>query len=282
MKGTNLRLRTIVSGIAVASAVTLSACGGASDADSVAAGCKPAHTFSTVTKGKLTVAGYDLPPYGTLANGKLSGVDADIISEIAAMECLTIEPKWMAPAAVIPTVQSNRADVGVPDWYRTAERAKVVSLSDPMYLDQMAISSKTGISKISDLKGKNVGTVDGYLWVADLKKYLGDSLKIYPSTVNLNQDMKSGRIDIAVDSYGSQKVTNPSMKIMVAEPDPAVLASQEAAQAGFPVPQSNADLLKAINEDLKKLKDSGKLKEILVKNGLDASAADTGEARLLK
>lgn len=278
-----MRLPTIVTGIALTSALVLSACSGASDTKSpVAENCKPAHTFPTVSEGKLTVAGYDLPPYGTFANGKISGVDADIISEIAKMECLTIEPKWMAPAAVIPTVQSNRADVGVPDWYRTAERAKIVNLTDPMYLDQMAISSKTGISKISDLKGKNVGTVDGYLWVADLKKYLGDSLKIYPSTVNLNQDMKSGRIDIAVDSYGSQKVTNPTMKIEVAEADPAVAASQEAAQSGFPVPKSNTELLKAINEDLKTLRDSGKLAEILVKNGLDASAADTGEARLIQ
>lgn len=277
-----MRLPTIITGMALASALTLSACSGASDAKPVAEGCKPAHTFTTVSTGKITVAGYDLPPYGTFSDGKISGVDADIITEIAKMECLTIEPKWMAPAAVIPTVQSNRADVGVPDWYRTAERAKIVSLSDPMYLDQMAIASKTGISKISDLKGKKVGTVDGYLWVADLKKYLGDDLKIYPSTVNLNQDMKSSRIDVAVDSFGSQKVTNPTMKIMVAESDPAVAASQEPAQSGFPVPQSNPELLKAINEDLKKLRDTGKLGEIMVKNGLDASAADTGEARLIQ
>lgn len=276
-----MRLQAVVVGITMTSALTLSACGGGGTGDEVAKGCKPAHTFSTVSPGKLTIAGYDLPPYASQSGGKLSGIDTDIVAEIAKMECLTVEPKWMATAAVIPTVQSNRADVAVADWYRTEARAKIVALSDPIYLDQMAISSKTGISKISDLKGKKVGTVDGYLWVADLKKYLGDDLKIYPSTVNLNQDLKSGRIDIAVDSYGSQKVTNPDMKVEVAKPDPAVAASQEAAQASFPIPKDNAELLKAVNADLKTLRENGKVKEILVKHGLDASAADTGAPRLI-
>ncbi len=281
MKGTHMRLPTVITGMALASALALSACSGGSDAKPVAQGCKPAHTFPTVTEGKLTVAGYDLPPYSSQSGDKLSGIDNDLVAEIAKMECLTVEAKWMATAAIIPTVQSNRADLAVGDWYRTEARAKIVSLSDPIYADQMAISSKIGIDTIADLKGKNVGTVDGYLWVADLKKYLGDSLRIYPSTVNLNQDLKSGRIDVAVDSYGSQKVTNPDLKVMVAKSDPAVAASQEAAQASFPVPQSNPELLKAINDDLKVLRENGKLKEILVKNGLDASAADTGEARLI-
>jgi polar amino acid transport system substrate-binding protein len=277
-----MRLRATIVGVAItAAALPLSACGSQGSAAEVAKDCKPAHKFSTVTEGKLTVAGYDLPPYSSQSGGKLSGVDPDIVAEIAKMECLTVEAKWMAPAAVIPTVQSNRADLAVGDWYRTQARAQIVSLSDPIYVDQMGISSKDGIDTVAALKGKKVGTVDGYLWVEDLKKYLGDSLRIYPSTVNMNQDLKSGRIEIAVDSYGSQKVTNPSMKIMVAKPDPAVAASQEAAQASLPVPQANTELLKAINEDLKTLRDNGKLKEILVKNGLDASAADTGAARLI-
>lgn len=258
----------------------LAACGGGSG-EGAAKDCQPAHTFPTVTKGKLTVAGYDLPPFGSRDGNGMKGVDADILKHIAKQECLEIEPKWMAPAAVIPTVQSGRADTGIPDWYRTKARAAIVSLSDPMYLDQMAIASKEGLTKVSDLKGRQVGTVDGYLWVDDLKKYLGSNLKIYPSTVNLNQDIKAGRIDVAVDSFGSQKATNPGLTIQVVEPDPAVPASQEAAQSSLPVPKSNAELLTAFNAHIEAMHKDGTMKKILKDNGLEESAADVGAPRLI-
>ncbi|MBC9955615.1 ABC transporter substrate-binding protein [Yimella sp. cx-51] len=272
-------------GILLATALVptlLAACGGSDSGDKVASDCKPKHTFNTVTKGTLTVAGYDLPPYGTLKDGKPGGIDMDILAEIAKRECLTVTPKWMAPAAVIPTVQSNRADTGVPDWYRTAARAEIVALTDPMYQDEMGISSKTGISKISDLTGKKVGTVDGYLWVADLKKYLGSTLKIYPSTVNLNQDLKAGRIDIAVDSYGSQKVTNPDNKVTIAEPEPSVAASKEPAQAAFPVPKSNTALLAAFNANIADMRKDGTLAKIVKANGLEEKIVEVGAPRLIK
>lgn len=258
----------------------LTACGGG-QTQAGGEGCKPQHTFETVTKGKLTVAGYDLPPFGARDGNGMKGVDADILKHIAAKECLEVEAKWMAPAAVIPTVQSGRADTGIPDWYRTKARAEIVTLTDPMYLDQMAISSKEGISSISALKGKQVGTVDGYLWVDDLKKYLGSSLKIYPSTVNLNQDLKAGRIAIAVDSFGSQKATNPGNQIKVAEPDPAVAASKEAAQAAFPVPKQNTALVEAFNAHIKQMHADGTFAKILKDNGLEESAADVGQPRLI-
>lgn len=261
-------------------ATSISACGSGSGT-SVSEDCKPAHEFSTVKNGTLTVAGYDLPPFSKMAPDKISGVDGDIITEIAKKECLTVTAKSMATAAVIPTVQSNRADIAVGDWYRTAERAKIVNLSDPMYTDQMAFISKDGVRKVSDLKGKKVGTVDGYLWVSDLKKYLGGSLKVYSTTLNMNQDLKAGRIEIGVDSFGSGKFNNPDLEVEVTESDPAVAASQEPAQSSFPVPKKNTKLLKAVNADIADLHKNGDMEKFLEKNGLPKSAADTGGARLI-
>jgi polar amino acid transport system substrate-binding protein len=262
---------------------SLTACGSDSggSGDGAAADCKPAHEFTTVAEGKLTVAGYDLPPFSKLEGDKISGVDGDIINAIAEKECLTIVPKWMATAAVIPTVQSGRADVAVGDWYRTAARTEVVELSGPMYTDQMAFISKDGVTKVSELQGKNVGTVDGYLWVEDLKNYLGGNLKVYSTTLNMNQDLKAGRIDIGVDSYGSGKFNNPDLKVEVTEPDPAVAASQEPAQSAFPVPKTNEALLTAVNEDIAQMHENGDIAKFLKDNGLPESAADTGEARLI-
>jgi polar amino acid transport system substrate-binding protein len=277
-----MRLRPITAAVAALFvASTAAACGGSSSADGPADDCKPAHEFKTIEEGTLTVAGYDLPPYSKLDGKKITGVDGEIVAAIAAKECLTITPKWMATAAVIPTVQSGRADLAVGNWYRTKARTEVVSLSGPMYADQMAIISKDGVSDISQLKGKKVGTVDGYLWVKDLKSYLGGSLKIYSTTLNMNQDLKAGRIDIGVDSYGSGKFNNPNLKVEVAKSHPDVAASQEPAQSSLPVPKDNAELLKAVNEDIKELHESGDMATFLDNNNLPKSAAETGEPRLI-
>jgi polar amino acid transport system substrate-binding protein len=262
-------------------ATALTACGGSDSGGAVAAGCKPAHQLSTVTKGTLTVATYDLPPFTKVVGKDLTGVDGDILKAIAAKECLTLTVKSMAPAAVIPTVQSGRADVGAGDWYRTAARAKIVSLADPMYTDQMALISKEGVKTVSQLAGKNVGTVDGYLWVDDIKKVLGSSVKVYPTTLNMNQDLKAGRIDVGIDSFGSGKFNNPDLKVEVTEPDKAVAASLQGAQAAFPLPKSNTTLLAAMNAGIAELHSSGEMAKIMTKNNLPASAADTGSPRLI-
>jgi polar amino acid transport system substrate-binding protein len=270
--------------LGVSATLLLTACGGDDGGSSAAADCTPAHTFDTVSKGTLTVGVYDLPPYAmTTGENGMSGVDADIVREFAKRECLKVTAQPGNTAALIPSVQQGRSDLALGDWYRTAERAKVVNLSDPLYVDQMGIISKQGVSAISDLEGKTVGTVDGYLWVADLQALLGDKLRLYPSAVNMNQDLAAGRIDIGVDSYGSalQTQKDTGMKVEVAQSDPRVAASQEPAQAGFPMSKNNQEMLDAMNEVIADLHKNGRIAEILESYGLPSSAAETGDPRLI-
>lgn len=270
----------VITALAFAAAA-LSGCGGAASS-APSADCKPAHDFPTVAEGKLSVVLYDLPPFSKLEGNKVAGVDGDIVNAIAEMECLTVSAKSVATAANIPTVQAGRADLSIAAWYRTASRAEIVGLTEPIYTDQMAIISKDGLDEAEQLKGKTVGTVDGYLWVDDMKKLLGDSLKVYPTTLNMNQDLEAGRIDIGIDSYGSAQFNKKGdFQVSVVKPHEAVAASKEAAQIAIPVPKQNTELLAALNADLQTLRDNGKLAEILKANGLDVSAADTGEARLI-
>lgn len=197
-----------------------------------------------MAEGKLSVVLYDLPPFSKLEGTKVTGVDGDILNAIAEMECLTISAKSVATAANIPTVQAGRADVSIAAWYRTAARAQIVGLTDPIYTDQMAIISKDGLDSAEQLKGKTVGTVDGYLWVDDMKKLLGDSLKVYPTNLNMNQDLAAGRIDVGIDSYGSAQFNRKGdFKVTVIQPHEAIAASKEAAQIAIPVPQKNTELL---------------------------------------
>lgn len=244
--------------------------------------------LETVASGKLTVAVTTFAPYSFMdAQNNLSGIDGDIVHALAKDMCLEVEPLVVDPAAAIQSVIAGRADLTVGDWYRTAERAKVMDFSDPLYLDSMGIYSKTGTAKVEDLIGKKVGTVQGYLWVSDLQKLLGSDLQLYPGSVNLHQDLKSGRIDIAVDGaapgiLAMQRGELGDIKVVVAEPDPRVAASVESGQVGFPMSKKAPKLVEALNTALAGMKKDGEIVAILGKYGLQPSVADTGAPRLIE
>jgi polar amino acid transport system substrate-binding protein len=269
--------------ITLGGALFLTAC--SDDGTSTAASdCTPEHEFETVSEGTLSVGLVDLPPYSmTTGEDGMSGVDADIVREIAERSCLTIDAQPGTAAALIPSLQQGRLDLAIGDWYRTDERAAVVDLSDPIYLDDMGIISEDGVSQISELEGRKVGTVDGYLWVQDMQEVLGDNLLLYPSSVQMNQDLTSGRIDVGLDSYASalQTQEEAGLQVEVAEPDPRVAASEEPAQAGLPIAPDNEGMLEAVNAIIADLHEEGRIAEILESYELSGSAADVGEPRLI-
>ncbi|MFJ2526464.1 MULTISPECIES: substrate-binding periplasmic protein [Pseudomonas] len=250
--------------------------------------CKPTHTFQTLTPGVLTVAAWVFPPYSIPGTGQaLGGVDGEIIKQIAARECLTIKASVLDPSAAIQSVVARRADVVIGDWYRTAERGKVLGLSAPLYLDVMGIISPQGYAKVSELEGKRVGTVQGYLWVSDLKTVLGDDLVLYPNPVAMAQDLASGRIEAGIDSHAvavasQQKGAYKGASIKVSEPDPRVKATEQPGQTSIPYMLSNVELGKALDANIQALHGSGEIARILEAHGLDRQAADVGAPRLVE
>ena len=227
----------MTSAVACVAMATLLGCGAAS-----AQSCTPAHKIdTTVSPGKLTVAIYEYPPFA-VTSPELGGVDGEIVKAVAKMECLTVVPVVVDPAATVQYVLSGKADVAGGDWYRTAKRAEVLGLSYPTYLDQMGVYSKDGVSTVAAMIGKQVGTVSGFLWVAELQKLLGANLHLYPNPVGLAQDLEAGRVQIGVDSYGTgayaqKKGGYPGIVIKVAEPDTRVQSSIQAAQGEHPLHQ---------------------------------------------
>ncbi|WLS00036.1 substrate-binding periplasmic protein [Shinella sumterensis] len=250
--------------------------------------CTPKHQFTTIEAGTLTVAVTTYVPHSFVDDsGNMKGIDGDIAAEFAKRECLKVKAVAVDPAAAIQYVLSGQADIATGDWYRTAERAKVMSLSAPLYTDQMSIYSKEGFKNVSDLEGKQVGTVQGYLWVADLKAMLGGSLKLYPNSVNMQQDLSSGRIDVAVDGYSTgvvaeQKGALGDVKVNVAAPDERVKATKEAAQAAFPYSLNAKEFGVALDAAIAEMHADGTIVTVLKSYGLDGTAADTGAPRLVE
>ncbi|MDR1852719.1 MAG: ABC transporter substrate-binding protein [Propionibacteriaceae bacterium] len=262
----------------------LAACSSETADPQVAAGdCTPAHTFSTIEAGKLIVASPEFPPFSSLVEGADEGIDTEIAKEIAKLECLTVELQDVAYSAAVPAVQSGRADMAVGCYYRTKERSEIVNLSDAIYLDGMGIVSKDGVTSIPEIIKMNVGSVDGYLWNDDMQKLMDGKMKIYPSNVEMWADLEAGRIDVGFDSVAvsQDKAKGTDFKVTVADPDDRVAASVKAAQIGLPLTKDNAELLAAVNADIKTLQDNGTIKAIFEKYGVDTSLTEVGDNYLI-
>ena len=281
--------RTAAALAAVSCAALLAtACGSSSSSgtSASASSCHPAHHVHTMASGTLSVAVYSYPPYGYQSGNSLAGVDGAIINRIAAMECLKVTPVPGAAAAMIPDVQTGRADIAMGDWYRTVPRSKIVLLGAPVYKDQMVLVSTSGVNTISELKGKTVGSVLGFLWDADLTKLLGSDMKLYPTDEAAYADMKAGRIQVVVDTPGAALFSLKTegmtgYKYPVVAPDPRVAATVNSGQCNYPVSKSNPGLQSAMAADIATLRANGTIAKVLVANGFPASAANPGPPSML-
>ena len=250
--------------------------------------CTPKHSFTSVEAGFITVGASPYAPYSLIdANGVLRGIDGDILAEIAKLECLKVKPISADGGAGIQYVLSRKADTTTGDWYRTAERARVVYLSAPLYVDQMAVYSKAGYDSISQMDGKVIGSTAGNLWNADMKKVFGGKLKLYQTSVAMQQDLMAGRIDLGVDGesigvVAQQQGQLQGIKIVTIKPDQRVAASMEAGQGTFPMAKDNTAMGKAFDDDIAALHKDGTIAKLLTKYGLSETAATTGVPRLIK
>lgn len=273
-------------GILTASAIALSlgltACGGSSGAST--ASCTPKHQgIQTVAPGKLTVGVIDIPPFSSYNSSKPNGIDIAIVSKIAKDECLEPAYQQATYADAVQSISGGNIDLAVGTIDATEKRLKAVDFSASTYLDGMGIVSKSGATTVSDLEKMNkVGTIDGYLWVEDLKKILGDKLVTYPSSVELKADFDAGRLDADVDAYGVQVLQfkgAASVKVALAneKPDTRVGAIAHAPEAAFPMTKGNKSLQDALNAGITAQRADGTITKLLTDAGLSEGLGKVAE-----
>jgi polar amino acid transport system substrate-binding protein len=252
-----------------------------SEAGSSSETCQPKHKFTTITPGTLTAVFTAYPPYADVENGNATGIDGEIITAVAKMECLKLDAKVVDAAGIPATITSGRADVAGGDWWRSKEREKVIAMSDPTYLDGFSVLSKDGLDSVAALKDKNIGDLQGNVWNAEAKKVFGDNYHLYRTQDQVMQDLRNGRLDAAFSTPGSaayyaEKANLTGFKLKVIQPDPSIPATEKAPQSGIMHSLKNPDLTAALNADIESMKSDGTLEAIVKKHGLPASVIETG------
>ncbi|WP_426450310.1 transporter substrate-binding domain-containing protein [Paenibacillus sp. S-38] len=247
-------------------ALSISACGTSADQT---AGTSP-DTAKPGEGAKKYVFGTDAtyPPFEFEKDGKYVGIDIELINAIAKEEGFEVELKPMDFKGIIPAITAKQLDGAIAGISITEERKQVVALSESYYKAGLSLVVREDNNEIKgpdDLKGKVIaikkGTT-GAKQAEELGKKHGAQVKHFDDSPAMFQEVVNKNADVTIEDYPvvSYKIAvDPASKLKI------VGDRLNGDFYGIAVGKDNAELLKKINDGLKKVKDSGKLDEIINK-----------------
>lgn len=178
------------------------------------------------TEVKVGIEGAFPPWNSTTADGKMVGLDVDLIGDLcerAKIKCDIVSGDW---ASMIPGVQAGKFDlimtVGINETRRKAidftvpyaagvATFMVVKGGDvgamPMNGERLNLNDKAKADPVMDkihtlLKGKTVGVVQSTSQEQLIRAYFGKDVEVrtYRNSAERDLDLKAGRIDAGFDS----------------------------------------------------------------------------------
>ncbi|MGI5423153.1 substrate-binding periplasmic protein [Streptomyces sp. CA-179760] len=292
------RVRSLA--VALAATVLMSltaACGSGGDDAPTNVSAKTA-ALGTLTPGVLKVAVQPYAPYTSLQDGKIVGLDGDILTYIAKKLGLEIKPQVTDFAGMLAGVQSHRVDITVGGVAWSADRQKQGLFTDPPYYSPPAMAVRDGKTyrTVTDLGGLDLGTVEGYVWVKSIQAVPKAKLHAYPDANGVFDDLGTGRIDVGfldpLIIIAAQK-QRPDLRITTEylTPPTATEVRQQPAfayfqpyQTGFYLPRKATKLEQAISHEIDAMYRDGELTKLVKKYGGDPDqflkpAADVAAAR---
>ena len=207
-----------------------------------------------------TEAGF--APYEYYENGNIVGVDIDIVKVLADELGMELEIKDVAFDSIITEVKTSKSDIGAAGISYTEERAKEVDFTmDYMESKQVLIVKKTSsIKSPKDLTNEKIavqlGSVaDSYLTTEKPKITVIREKKFLAAI----EDLKENKVDaVVMDEIPAKELVTNDLRII-----------QEAVVTdhyGMIVKKGNTELLEKANEVIQRLKDSGKIDEIMLEH----------------
>ncbi|MBL0386460.1 transporter substrate-binding domain-containing protein [Tumebacillus sp. ITR2] len=257
MKNTKLKALTLLS-VTAALAMTVG-CGSNSASDNTGS--------STSGQKKLVLmTSADYPPYESHktdgGSDEIVGFDIDIAKAITKNLGYDLEIKDVDFNGLLPALQAKQADLVMAGMTPKPERLQNADFSDIYYEAKNTIVEKKGanLKTAADLKGKKVGVQLGSIQEGDAKKMDGLNIVSLNKIGDIVQELKSGRIDAAIIEDTVAKgytAANTDLEFNT-------ITSTEPAGSAVAFPKGSA-LVGDFNKELKKLKDSGELDNLIKK-----------------
>lgn len=240
----------------------LAACGSDEGADSGGesdgSASDDSQKFDLVEDGKLTFAASgEFKPFSFMKDGKMVGYDiavAEAIADKLGLEAVQQKAKF---AAIVTGVKQGRYDIAVASHTITEDRLKEVNFSEPYYYSGPVIYVRpdSDIESAEDLKDKEISVSRGSTYVKMAQKYT-DNIPQVDSDVVALQSLSKGHHDAVItDKITGQTAIDNGLEI-------ESRGQLDVSEQAVAIPKEKDKLQEAINEALKELKESGKLKDL--------------------
>ncbi|MDS0524379.1 transporter substrate-binding domain-containing protein [Clostridium sp. SHJSY1] len=230
-------------------------------------------------KGVLTILSSNNEPYSykNPRTGEFSGIDADIIREVAKrLGVNKVEARYTLFSNLFEDlVKSSDIDMIVDGITITDERKRLVDFTIPIYdaRDGILTRKDTNINSKDDLKNLIIGVNKGEVYEDIVKNWKEQGFiknyLIFDNRDSLRIGLQNKTIDailaaITIEQNIVQKNPKSNFKIL----SPTQYKSEKVATVGYPLKKEDTTLLNAINEKLQEMKNDGTLYQILTKYGI--------------
>jgi ABC-type amino acid transport substrate-binding protein len=209
-------------------------------------------------------------PFESKDGETIKGFDIDVLNAIGEATNTKFTFQHIPWDGLFLSLNNGDVDVVASAVTITDERKKTFDFSEPYFeATQMIVSKKgSGIKSLNDLKGKVVAVQGATTGEEVVSKLLGQdskNIKRFEAMPLALLELKNGGADAAVGDNGVvlEYVKNNSGDDL----ETIVDTSFEKEHYGFAVKKGNTELLKVLNDGIKKIKENGKLDEINKKYG---------------
>lgn len=206
----------------------------------------------------------EFPPFEYIEGGQTVGLDIDIAAEIAKDLGVDFQVEAMEFPAIIPALNSGKADIGIAGMTVTEERKMSVDFSDTYYNAVQACIIKKG-SKITDfdsLQKAVIGVQEGTTGDLIVSEYADAEILRYPKGLDAFMELANGKIDaVVIDAPVAANIlkalNNPELE--------TVEMPFEDEFYAIALPKGSEELMTAVNATIKRIQEDGTLEALIEK-----------------
>ena len=212
--------------------------------------------------GKLVVAtSPDFPPFESLENGKVVGIEVEIMEIICEKLGVELVLEQMNFDSVLPGVQAGKYDCGMSGISVTPKREKNVLFTDAYCLAAQCIvvTADSSIASKADLAGKKI-SVQTATTAEEFCSSEGYSVDSYEANADAKTALTTGKVQAwVVDDLTAAEMCDGDSSVKILED------KMTTEPYAFAFAFGSEDLVEEIDKILAELLESGKIKEIFDK-----------------
>ncbi len=230
----------------------------------VACGAKGATLADVKAAGKITVAtSPDFPPFESLENNEVVGIEVEIMKLIAKDLGVEIEFVQMDFDSVLMGIESAKYDCAMSGITVTPAREKNMLFTNPYYnaAQVIVVKADSAVKGKADLKDKTVSVQTGTTAESGCQDE-GIAVQAFAANADAKAALTTGKVDAWV-------VDNLTAMQMVEEGDGLTILEEKMTEEpyAFAFAKGSEDLVAEINKSLTKLVNDGTVEAIFTQFG---------------